>query len=144
MYRIMILLILALCVIGCSERESLIVSTDEADETDKPEPVSFVGGSENEPSYYSEHHIDGWLTDNECVASLENVFDVLRLGKLIQGYEGEGLILDEEFGQLRFLTIEEVGLSENPNVKHTPNGIYTAIISETDWVGLKAYVEAKL
>ena len=45
---------------------------------------------------------------------------------------------------MRFLTIEEVGLSENPNVKHTPNGIYTAIISETDWVGLKAYVEAKL
>ena len=142
MYRIMILLILALFIVGCSETKS-VIEADEADKTDKPEPVSFVGGSENEPSYYSEHHIANWLTDNECVASLEGVFDVLRLGTLIQGYGGEGLILDE-FAFLRFTTVEEVGLSENENVKHLPNGIYTAIISETDWVGLKAYVEAKL
>ena len=128
------LLIFALFIIGCSETKSPKSLTS----------VGFFGGSENEPSYYSEHHIANWLTDNECVASLENVFDVLRLGKLIQGYEGEGLILDEEFGQLRFTTVEEVGLSENPNVKYLPNDIYTGMISETDWVGLKAYVEAKL
>ena len=72
MYRIMILLILALFIVGCSETKS-VIEADEADETDKPEPVSFVGGSENEPSYYSEHHIDGWLTDYECVASLDSV-----------------------------------------------------------------------
>ena len=156
-YLMLIIILFSLTLLGCSETKSVIVETDEADEAvgfagvdgvDETEPVSLVpveidGGSEDQP-YYSEHHIDGWLSDYECVASLDSVNDVLRLGKLIQGYEGEGLILDEEFGQLRFTTVEEVGLSENEKVAKLPNGIYTGVISETNWVGLKAYVESKL
>ena len=97
--------------------------------------VGFVGGVESDdvPSYYSQYHIDGWLTDYECVASLPSVNDVLVLGDLIRGYKGNG-----------FLTLDEAGISGNENVKYLPNGIYTSVISETDWVELKTYVESKI
>ena len=91
----------------------------------------------------SEYHIDGWLTNYECVADLEGVNDVIALARLTQGYTGDGLTTDQ-WGWLRMKTIEEVGLSDNENVPFLPNDKSTNVISESDWVGLKAYVENKL
>ena len=87
--------------------------------------------------------IDGWLTNYECVNSLKGVQDVIQLAHLVQGYTGAGLVTDE-FGFLRFKTIEEVGLSEMDNVGYLPNDIYTNVISVADWKPLKVYVESKL
>ena len=87
--------------------------------------------------------IQGWLTNYECVTSLDGVNDVIQLAHLTQGYTGAGLVKDE-FGFLRFKTIQEVGLSENDQVKYLPNGVYTNVISEEDWKPLKIYVESKL
>ena len=87
--------------------------------------------------------IKGWLTNYECVGSVEGVHDVIQLAHLTQGYTGAGVITDE-FGFLRFKTIEEVRLSDNEAVKYLPNDIYTNVISETDWKPLKVYVESKI
>ena len=86
--------------------------------------------------------IQGWLTNYECVTSLDGVNDVIQLAHLTQGYTGEGLVLDE-FDYLRFKTIQEVGLSENDQVKYLPNGVYTNVISDADWVGLKTYIQSQ-
>ena len=44
---------------------------------------------------YSQYHIDGWLTDYECVTDIEAVNDVLVLGSLLEGYTGEAVTLNE-------------------------------------------------
>ena len=87
--------------------------------------------------------IIGWLTNYECVASLEGVRDVIQLAHLTQGYTGPGVVLDE-FSYLRFKTIEEVGLREKNDWKSLPNGIYTNVISVADWKLLKVYVESRM
>ena len=88
---------------------------------------------------YSQYHIDGWLTDYECVSDLEHVSDVLRFKQLIQGYTGAGVTKDQ-WDSLVFHTVEEVGLSDHPMVKKLPNDKWTEVISETDWPALKAYI----
>ena len=87
--------------------------------------------------------IKGWLTNYECVDSLKDVRDVIQLAHLTQGYTGAGVVTDE-FGFLRFKTIEEVGLSDNKAVKYLPNYTYTNVISVADWKPLKVYVESKI
>ena len=39
---------------------------------------------------HSRYHIDGWLTDYECLTDIEGVGvrDVLALGQLLKGYDG--------------------------------------------------------
>ena len=64
---------------------------------------------------HSQHHIDGWLTDYECLTDLEAVNDVKVLSPLFKGYTGEGVTKDE-WGMLRLKTIEEVGLSDHKMV----------------------------
>ena len=44
---------------------------------------------------HSRHHIDGWLTDYECLTDLEAVHDVIVLGSLFQDYTGEAVTRDE-------------------------------------------------
>ena len=91
---------------------------------------------------HSPCHINGWLTNYECVADLEGVNDVIALARLTQGYTGNGLTTDQ-WGWLRMKTIEEVGLSDNENVPFLPNDKSTNVISESDWVDLKAYILKK-
>ena len=92
---------------------------------------------------HSRHHIDGWLTDYECVTDIEGVNDVIVLGSLFQDYTGESLTKDE-WGKLRLKTVEEVGLSDHEMVRYLPNDIWTSIISESEWVDLKAHILKKL
>ena len=40
---------------------------------------------------HSQYHIDGWLTDYECVTDLEGVDDVIVFSSLLEGYTGEGV-----------------------------------------------------
>ena len=89
------------------------------------------------------HHIDGWLTDYECLTDLEAVNDVKVLSPLFKGYTGEGVTKDE-WGMLRLKTIEEVGLSDHKMVRYLPNDRWTSIISESEWVDLKAHILKKL
>ena len=91
---------------------------------------------------HSRYHIDGWLTDYECVTDLENVNDVIVFSSLLEGYTGEGVTLNE-WGELRLKTIEEFGLSDHEMVRYLPNDIWTSIISEAEWVDLKAHIENK-
>ena len=107
--------------------------------------VGFSGSAPDSAGegHRSAYHIQGWLTDYECVADLSGVNDVIVFVKLCQGYEGEGLVADQ-WGWLRFKTVEEVGLSDRPEVKYLPNDKWTGVISEEHWVPLKAYVESKL
>ena len=44
---------------------------------------------------HSQYHIDGWLTDYECVTDLEAVNDVIVFSSLLEGYTGEGVTLNE-------------------------------------------------
>ena len=82
-YLILIIILFSLTLLGCEKEVNnpVLFAGDSEDDTEQvsDELVSFVGGSEDQP-YYSEHHIDGWLSDYECVASLDSVNDVLRLG----------------------------------------------------------------
>ena len=128
--RYLFLCLIMLTTLGCN-----------GDEVDSPR-VGVVG-NEGDTGHYSEHHIDGWLTDYECVADLERVNDVLVFGRLIQGYTGKGITADQS-GLVRLKTIEEVGLSDNEQVRFLPNDKWTSVISESDWVDLKAYIENKL
>ena len=91
---------------------------------------------------YSRYHIDGWLTDYECLTDLEAVNDVIVFSSLFQDYTGEALTKDE-WGKLRLKTVEEVGLSDHEMVRYLPNDIWTSIISEAEWVDLKAHIENK-
>ena len=92
---------------------------------------------------YSQYHIDGWLTDYECVTDLEGVDDVIVFSSLLEGYTGEGVILNE-WGKLQLKTVEEVGLSDHEMVRKLPNDRWTSIIAESEWVDLKAHIENKL
>ena len=91
---------------------------------------------------HSRHHIDGWLTDYECLTDLEAVNDVLVFSSLLEGYTGEGVIKDE-WGNLQLKTVEEVGLSDHEMVRKLPNDRWTSIISEAEWVDLKSHIENK-
>ena len=44
---------------------------------------------------HSQYHIDGWLTDYECVTDLEAVNDVIVFSSLLEGYTGEGVVKDQ-------------------------------------------------
>ena len=88
---------------------------------------------------YSKYHIDGWLTDYECVSDLDGISDVLEFKKLIQGYTGAG-VTEDQWNYLVFQTVEEVGLSDHDMVKKLPNDKWTEVISEKDWPALKAYI----
>ena len=89
---------------------------------------------------HSQYHIDGWLTDYECVTDLEGVDDVIVFSSLLEGYTGEG-VTHNEWGKLQLKTIEEVGLSDHEMVRKLPNDKWTSVISESDWPDLKAYIE---
>ena len=80
---------------------------------------------------HSRYHIDGWLTDYECLTDLETINDVIVLSPLFKGYTGEGVTKDE-WGALRLKTIEEVGLSDHEMVRHLPNDRWTSVISESE------------
>ena len=95
------------------------------------------------PMVYSKYHIDGWLTDYECVANLEGVKDVIQFKRLIRGYEGPGVVKNE-WGMPVFRTVEEVGLGDHEMVKRLPNDKWTEVIKERDWPALKAYAESRL
>ena len=92
---------------------------------------------------HSRHHIDGWLTDYECVTDLEAVNDVIVFSSLLEGYIGEG-VTPNEWGNLQLKTVEEVGLSDHEMVRYLPNDIWTSVISEAEWVDLKAHILKKL
>ena len=94
---------------------------------------------------HSRHHIDrlDFLTDYECVTDLENVNDVIVFSSLLQDYTGEGVTKDE-WGKLQLKTVEEVGLSDHEMVRYLPNDVWTSIISESEWVDLKAHILKKL
>ena len=92
---------------------------------------------------HSQHHIDGFLTDYECISVLEAVHDVIALGSLFQDYTGEG-VTPNEWGNLQLKTVEEVGLSDHKMVRYLPNDRWTSVISEAEWVDLKAHILKKL
>ena len=92
---------------------------------------------------HSQYHIDGWLTDYECVTDLEGVDDVIVFSSLLEGYTGEGVTLNE-WWKLQLKTIEEVGLSGHEMVRRLPNDRWTSVISEEEWVDLKAHILKKL
>ena len=137
--RYLFLFLIMLATLGCENWIDLLPS--EGDEGDSP--VGVVGNEGDTPDYYSEYHIDGWLTDWECWADLEGVKDILVFGHLIQGYTGKGVVTDQS-GEVRFKTLEEAGISDNENVKFLPNGKYSVVIAESDWADLKAYILKKL
>ena len=91
----------------------------------------------------SRYHIDGYLTDFECVADLDNVSDVQVFKNLLKGYEGPGVIKNE-WGYNVFQTIGELGLMNHPMARFQPNGEWTEVIPEADWPAMKIYVENKL
>ena len=91
----------------------------------------------------SRYHIDGWLNVYECVSGIEGVRNVIHFGELLQGYEGPGVIKNE-WGNVVFKVIDEVGLSDHPMTKRAPNDVWTEVVSEADWPEVKAYVEGKL
>ena len=92
---------------------------------------------------HSQYHIDGWLTDYECVTDLEGVDDVIVFSSLLEGYTGE-CVTPNEWGKLQLKTIEEVGLSDHEMVRRLPNDKWTSVISESEWIDLKAHIENKL
>ena len=92
---------------------------------------------------HSPYHIDGWLTNYECLTDLEGVNDVIALARLTQGYTGDGLTTDQ-WGFGRMKTIEEVGLSDHKMAQYLPNEKWTNVISESEWVDLKAHILKKL
>ena len=91
----------------------------------------------------SAYHIKGWFNAYECVTDIEGVRNVIQLGELMQGYSGPGVIRNE-WNQVVFQTIEEVGLGKHPEVRRLPNDRWTEVISEADWPAIKNYIENKL
>ena len=92
---------------------------------------------------HSQYHIDGWLTDYECVTDLEAVNDVIVFSSLLEGYTGEG-VTPNQWGKLQLKTVEEVGLSDHKMVRKLPNDRWTSVISEDEWVDLKAHILKKV
>ena len=94
-------------------------------------------------STQSQYHIDGYLTDFECTADVEGVSDVQVFKRLLQGYDGPGVI-GNEWGHLVFRTIGELGLKDHPMARFQPNGVWTELLPVADWPRMKAYVLNKL
>ena len=75
---------------------------------------------------------------------LEGVNDVIALSRLFKGYTGEGLKKDQ-WDTLRMKTVEEVGLSDHEDGTVSAQLTkWTNVISEDEWVDLKAHILKKL
>ena len=79
---------------------------------------------------HSRYHIDGWLTDYECLTDIEGVRDVLALGRLLKGCGIKFTCPDDE-----------PKIRNHPMVRKWPNGEWTDCIREADWAAMKAYIE---
>ena len=79
----------------------------------------------------SRYHIVGWVTDYEAVGDLDEIRDVIHLGRLMVGYGGPG-----------FRTIEEVGLEDHEMVRYLANDRWTEVVPGAEWPALRAYLVA--
>ena len=77
----------------------------------------------------SRYHIYGWVTDYEAVGDVDEIRDVLHLGRLMTGYTGQG-----------FRTIEEVGLADHDMVRYLANDRWTEVVSGAEWATLRAFL----
>ena len=79
---------------------------------------------------YSKYHIDGWLTDYECLTDIEGVRDVIALGYFLKDYDGTKFTCPDKEPEIR----------DHRMIRKWPNDKWTDCIRESDWATMKAYV----